>query len=808
MTASALIGLWLLLQPAPQPAFLDDLGHVTVWVADASKIASAKSGEVQIGARKARITGFEGREKISPKRDDGFVNLPGTLQHALGGSEWDPAGDSTQMTQTGPDLYEFIAKIPAGRYEYKLARGGSWAQNWGKDFQPGGSNYVLVLSKETIVRFVADFAAKTLLNSAENPDIPTPLSVPASHRSAASYTSFSLSIEPAVKPSEINQPIHLKLGGATYEVFPRDVLKSPEFRYDGDDLGPRWTPTKTTFKTWAPTSSAATLVLRGREIEMKPTGHGVWSVDAFGDLNGAEYRYEFTRDGAKHTAADINAFAATADDSWSVVLNLAKTNPEGWKADHVFQGKTQTDAILYEAHVRDLSVDPSSGVPEEFRGKYLGLAVDQAPLQHLVDLGITHVHLLPFQSFNPAHANDYNWGYETTLFNVPEQQYSTRPNEPAETIRQCKQMVQTLHQHGIGVVMDVVYNHSVPSEGPLSAFWETVPYVTFRTNDRGDVLNESGVGNALNDDQPMVRKYICDSLRFWSKEYAIDGFRFDLLGMFQPESVAAFAKAIRSDNPSAVVYGEPWTGGGPLRFPKGAGKGLNVGVFNDHYRNALRGDMNALTPNFLEGASGDLDEIARGLQGSINDFAQDPTETINYLSCHDDMNLFDRLQGSQSAIRLGYAATLLAEGVPFLEGGTEIGRTKQGVANSYNAGDAKNRFDWSKAGDYASLSNYLKGLIQIRKNFPELRYATRAEVEAHTSQLPSSMPNSVAYRAQGANDLIIVLHGNEGLDRMELPDGQWSILANGSTAGLTPLGTVSGSLPIRGVCATVLVKKG
>ncbi|MFN7211278.1 MAG: alpha-amylase family glycosyl hydrolase, partial [Aggregatilineales bacterium] len=267
--------------------------------------------------------------------------------------------------------------------------------------------------------------------------------------------------------------------------------------------------------------------------------------------------------------------------------------------------------------MRDLTADAASGVPEALRGKYLGFARTgtrspsgaKTGLDYLRDLGVTDLHLLPIQNFNPKNSGVYNWGYETNLFNVPEEQYSTNPNDPIKTILETKTMFQAIRNAGMRVVMDVVYNHTVPAKGEESAFWETVPYYYFRTNDAGQVLNESGVGNAMHDDRPMVRKYIRDSVLYWVKEYGVDGYRFDLIGMFTKSTVQNLTQALRQVRSDIVLYGEPWTGGGPTRFGKGSQRGTGFAVFNDNIRNAMRGDLDGTRAGFVMGGLSSLTAI-------------------------------------------------------------------------------------------------------------------------------------------------------------------------------------------------------
>ena len=408
------------------------------------------------------------------------------------------------------------------------------------------------------------------------------------------------------------------------------------------------------------------------------------------------------------------------------------------------------------------------------------------------NLGVTHLHLLPFQNFNPAHSNQYNWGYETTLFNVPEEQYSTDPTNPITTILETKQMIAAVQRAGIGVILDVVYNHSVPSEGPGSAFWQTVPFYYFRTNDQGQVLNESGVGNALHDERPMVRKFIRDSLVFWTNEYNLDGYRFDLIGMFTPETNADLTRAIKAAKPNMVVYGEPWTGGGPNRSPKGALKRTPATPSSTTpFRNILRGGLDEAGLGYIDGAPlADRLVFNQTLQGSTDLFTTSPQETINYVSAHDNLTLWDTvimsrpeasLESHKRSLKLAGAVVLLSQGVPFLEGGAEISREKGGNHNSYNAGDLVNRYDWQRARLFRDVEAHYQDLIALRKAHPAFRLRTTDQIQKAMTVLPwSDLPeNVVAFTLDGSvvNDpwrkILVLFHNGLQPTPVTLPEGNW-----------------------------------
>jgi pullulanase len=552
----------------------------------------------------------------------------------------------------------------------------------------------------------------------------------------------------------------------------------------------------------------------------------VWSVSVPGDWHGALYQYQFESYGVVRIAPDINGFAASADSRFSLVVDLARTNPPGGIPPTPLRHQSQTDAVLYELHIRDFTIRPESGVAPEKRGKYAGLAQAgtrvpgtdfKTGLDYLVSLGVTDVHLLPVQNFL-GKTGEYNWGYVTNLFNVPEETYSTTPGSPVGVIREFKAMVAALHRAGLRVVLDVVYNHTWPPDGKDSAFDQTVPYYYFRTDDRGYLRNESGVGNALHDERPMVRKFVRESLLYWQSEYGIDGFRFDLLGMFHPESVRDWTRALRQKRPDTILYGEPWTGGGPTRFPKGAQRGTGMAVFNDDFRNIVRGDLDGTTPGFALGGGGDL---RAAIAGGAS-FATSPQESVNYVSAHDNLTLWDKITKSLppnrpdlhiAAVRLALATVLLSQGVPFLEGGVEIGRTKGGNPNSYNAGDSANAFDWERATRYGEIQKYVSGLIHLRRGHRLFRLPTQPAIHAALTFLSTSTlpPQTTAFTLTGqAQDsfrlYLVLLHGGITRRTLKLPPGKWHVLADHRRADTKPFATQESALTLEPLSAYVLAQ--
>jgi pullulanase len=852
--------------PRGLPAFLDSADTIRAFM-ETPTIPSSVNGKivVTIGGKPIQIKaitagGPPASSVPSDTTDPSKVVVAGTIQGALGGTEWNPNGDISRMIEISSGVFEFVAKFPKGSFEYKIAKGGSWAQNWGAGFEANGQNIGLAIPKDgTVVKFIIDFNKKTLQDSINNPTAVTaPKTAPeikkpvaASSNNPASNNPVSvlaIQLERKLTINDFSKLMELKIGDdLTRTIYAREVLSDKAYWYSGEDLGSRYSKKSTSFKVWSPVSSSVELfvfddALNGPDqiLDMKREKSGVWALTVKGDLHGHYYQYRFKSAGETRVAADINSFAASSDSKRSMVVDLALTNPKGFsrpKGPSDFTGRPMTESVLYEMHVRDFTVDPSGGVKAEWRGKYLGLtqsgtknaAGSSSGLDYLKSLGVTDIHLLPIQNFNPANSGVYNWGYETNLFNVPEEQYSTTPGDPANTIKEVKAMVQAMHAAGLRVVMDVVYNHTMPAGGDESAFWQTVPYYYLRTDDKGNLINESGVGNAMNDERPMVRKYIRDSLKFWTLEYGIDGYRFDLVGMHTKTSVESWTQALRKIRPDVILYGEPWTGGGPTRFGKGTQRGLgpigSFAVFNDNIRNAMRGDLDGTKLGFVMGGLSSSTALKKGIVGGfaysneLSDFTDSPLETINYISAHDNLSFWDKLEKSMPnaepalrarSVNLAHAMVLLSQGIPFLEGGVEMGRSKGGIRDSYNAGDAVNRYDWDRATKFSNTLEYYKGMIAIRRAHPAFRLSNPDDVRKALKFLPdNAVPvNVIAYTLEHNKDawknILVVLNGSQNPSEMALPAGDWKIAADANRAGLVSLGSANGTLKLEPLSAYVL----
>ena len=609
-------------------------------------------------------------------------------------------------------------------------------------------------------------------------------------------------------------------GVQTSAIYARKILDQERFTPLTATLGAFCTPDKTIFQTWSPVSDGVQLLLydsaqadkASREFPLKRGENGLWSVEVAGDLQGTLYRYQFTSYGMKREVPDIHTFAATADGAFSVVADVNRLNPNGWDTTLSPLLKQPTDEIIYEVHVRDFSATDAS-CPPEIRGTYLGLThsnpaknkQNSSGLSHLQDLGVTAVHLLPIEDFT-AGAKEYNWGYWTAFFNVPESNYATNASDPLQPIRDVKRMIQELHANQIRVILDVVYNHT-SSTGVSSPFDQTVPYYFHRVSDDGRLMNDTGVGNAIADERPMVRKFIVDSLAYWVDNFKVDGFRFDLLGTNYPQTVRAICDRMAAMKPDITLYGEPWTGGGETHFGKGAQKGMRMAVFNDNIRNAIRGDLDGNSTGFATGPGGDVAAIQRGVVGAIDDFASEPTETVNYVSAHDNLTLWDKLlkvaakesEATRRAMqKLALGIVLTSQGIAFLDEGSDFCRTKNGNNNSYNAGDEVNALDWNRKTQYQDVFEYVRGLIAIRKAHCAFRMSDDALIRKSITFLDNVGVVSFTINGAAAGDtwktIFVAYNGEPKSQSVNLPAGTWAIVVDSKNAGVETIRTASGRL--------------
>ena len=619
----------------------------------------------------------------------------------------------------------------------------------------------------------------------------------------------------------------------------KQMFESREFEekytYAGNDLGAVYEKEKTTFKVWAPTAEKVMLHLYTAgstgeagekellQVEMKKREQGIYEKQVKGDLHGVYYTFSVTVDGETRETGDIYAKAAGVNGKRSMVVDLEKTNPKGWEEDtHVFHplGKTW----VWEVHIGDFSNDPASGVREEYRGKYLAFTenttlnqdgVHPTCVNYLKELGITHVHLLPsfdYGSVDESKCDTFNWGYDPVNYNVPEGSYATDAFHGEVRIREFKEMVAALHKAGISVVMDVVYNHTHSLD---SFFNATVPYYYYRTWEDGTYSDGSACGNDTASDRAMFRKYMMDSVLHWVQEYHVDGFRFDLMGLHDTQTMNEIRKALNEleDGEQIFLYGEPWSAG-PSALKesesfatKEAMKKLaeGIAVFNDDTRDAVKGPYDKLeVPGFVNGKKGLEEKIKRGIQGLFDEKEKvqpvSPAQLLNYVSAHDNSTLWDKLVDSVkkdqdyetrhedllAMNKLAAAIVQFSAGIPFMQAGEEAGRTKQGEDNSYNLSKELNRLDWNRMYKFQDLISYYKGLHEVRNQFSGFyNLSEKARTRQHFYEnLPEGI---IAYEMEGIRGtdqwekVVVIFHasqeptefvlGNTGYKRIVSPSG-------------------------------------
>lgn len=599
-------------------------------------------------------------------------------------------------------------------------------------------------------------------------------------------------------------------------------------------LGPDYTPGGTCLRLWAPTAEAVTVTLYhkgdgGAVLGTEPLvrgAHGVWSIWLPGEQHGRYYTFAVTADGITRETGDPYARAAGVNGVRSMIVDLARTAPSGWERD-VRPNIPPAQRAVWEVSVRDFSQDAASGVRPAWRGKYMAFTQQGTTLHgdgihptcpnYLKRLGVKYVQLMPIFDFGSVDEakpllRQYNWGYDPTNFNVPEGSYSTDPTRGEVRIRECREMIAALHAAGIGVVMDVVYNHTYRTENPLN---NTVPYYFFRQNPDGSFSNGSGCGNEFASERPMARRYLIDSILYWAKEYHIDGFRFDLMGLYDAESINAVRAALDSlpGGRDILLYGEPWQGGASQLHRYEANKAnlamLNerVGIFCDDTRDAIKGGcFDAREPGYVEGKPGSFWDIGAAVAAWCRSDRlppHAPSQIVSYVSAHDNFTLWDKLlcvryekpeftardTVALAQNRLAAGIYLTSFGLPFMQAGEEFARTKKGVGNSYRSSPALNRLDWNRAEQYHALVDYYRGLLALRAAFPRLGSTDRHAPEAlqfFALEQPLVGWMLPAVWGDGAvwSTLCVFYNPTETACTVSLPAGQWKLLSDGTSSSL------------------------
>lgn len=635
--------------------------------------------------------------------------------------------------------------------------------------------------------------------------------------------------------------------------------------YTGEDLGLTYTAAKSTFKLWAPTASDARILLYeagegGQPITteaMKFAGDGVWKATFNEDLKGKFYAFQVQIEGKwSAEVPDPYVKAVGVNGNRGMVIDLDETDPEGWENDQRPPLNNPTDVIIYELHVRDLSSDPNSGIKNA--GKFLGLTElgtksaegEMTGLDHIKDLGVTHIHLLPsfdYKSIDESIKNNpkFNWGYDPQNFNVPEGSYSTDPYDGNVRIREFKEMVKTLHENGLRVVMDVVYNHTYQTEQSL--FEQLVPGYYFRKNADGTFSNASGTGNETASERAMFRKYMIESVKYWVNEYHVDGFRFDLMAIHDHETMNQISAELHKIDPTIIIYGEGWTAGdSPLpeeqrSLKKYVSKLNNIAVFSDDIRDAAKGYVFEHTDKgFISGKPNLEESLKFGIVASTKHpqvlydsvrysqapWATEPYQTITYVEAHDNHTLWDRLSISAPTAseadrikmhKLSTAIVLTSQGISFLHAGQEFLRTKQGDENSFESPDSINKLDWARKAQYKEAYNYVKQLVELRKNHPAFRMMKTEDITKNLKFLEFKNPtNIVGYtisnNANGDswNEIIVFFNGNNFQRELYLPDGEWTQVLDGeqvNEAGIRKMkGGEDNPIQIPAISAMILVK--
>lgn len=592
-----------------------------------------------------------------------------------------------------------------------------------------------------------------------------------------------------------------------------------------------YTPEQTVFKLNAPVRPVLRLYNAGtggklvKTVKLRPAGKNLWAATVKGDLKGRFYTFDMGRG----QTPGVFAKAVGVNGARGAVIDMASTNPQGWETDRRPATKSPADLVVYEMHHRDFSIDASSGL--QHKGKFLALT-EPGAIAHLKELGVNAIHILPsfdYASVDESHLErpQYNWGYDPLNYNVPEGSYSTDPYTPAVRIREFKQMVQALHKAGIRVILDVVYNHTFDLKG--SNFERTYPGYYYRYKADGTPSDGSGCGNETASEQPLMRRFMIESVKYWINEYHIDGFRFDLMGIHDIETMRQIRAEVNKIDPTIFIYGEGWSAG-TCAYPqeklamKANMKQLpGIAAFSDEMRDALRGPFSDDSKGgFLARVPGTEESLKFGIVGGVAHpqvdmskvnyskevWANEPTQMVAYVSCHDDMCLTDRLRASIPGIStdelvrldlLAQTAVFTSQGVPFILSGEEMLRDKKGVHNSFNAPDSINHLDWNNLKKYPQVFDYYKGLTRLRKAHPAFRLGKAGLVRDNLRFL-SAPAHCVAYCISNRNvpgeewnNTIVILNAGKEAAKVAVPEGKYTIVAKEGVIIPEGMGEMEGS---------------
>lgn len=592
-----------------------------------------------------------------------------------------------------------------------------------------------------------------------------------------------------------------------------------------------YTPEQTVFKLNAPVRPVLRLYNAGtggklvKTVKLRPAGKNLWAATVKGDLKGRFYTFDMGRG----QTPGVFAKAVGVNGARGAVIDMASTNPQGWETDRRPATKSPADLVVYEMHHRDFSIDASSGL--QHKGKFLALT-EPGAIAHLKELGVNAIHILPsfdYASVDESHLErpQYNWGYDPLNYNVPEGSYSTDPYTPAVRIREFKQMVQALHKAGIRVILDVVYNHTFDLKG--SNFERTYPGYYYRYKADGRPSDGSGCGNETASEQPLMRRFMIESVKYWINEYHIDGFRFDLMGIHDIETMRQIRAEVNKIDPTIFIYGEGWSAGTcaypqeKLAMKANMRQLPGIAAFSDEMRDALRGPFSDDSKGgFLARVPGTEESLKFGIVGGVAHpqvdmskvnyskevWANEPTQMVAYVSCHDDMCLTDRLRASIPGIStdelvrldlLAQTAVFTSQGVPFILSGEEMLRDKKGVHNSFNAPDSINHLDWNNLKKYPQVFDYYKGLTRLRKAHPAFRLGKAGLVRDNLRFL-SAPAHCVAYCISNRNvpgeewnNTIVILNAGKETAKVAVPEGKYTIVAKEGVIIPEGMGEMEGS---------------
>ena len=657
----------------------------------------------------------------------------------------------------------------------------------------------------------------------------------------------------AVKPDQ--RLTVSKEGFPETEVVFGDVLGSADFEkmyyYEGNDLGNTYSISKTSFRVWAPTATEVKLVTytkwddkTGIETNMVKGQKGTWTLDLVGDQKGIFYTYKVNIKGVWNEAVDPYARSVAANGDKGAVIDLKETNPKAWKPSEKPKFINLTDAIIYELHVRDFSIDKNSGMKN--KGKFLaftemgtsGIDGNSTGIDYIKDLGVTHVQLMPIFDYasvdETSNKLQFNWGYDPKNYNAPEGSYSTDPYNPSLRVKELKEAVQSLHNNGLRVTMDVVYNHMYSSVD--SNFNKLVPGYYFRYSKNGSDANESGCGNTIASENAMARKFIVDSVAYWAKEYNLDGFRFDLMGLLDIKTMNEIRKILSSIDPTILVIGEGWDMGTTLSIDtkatqKNAIKMPEISYFNDTIRDAIKGSVfEAKSKGFINGKVNGETDIKKGIVGGI-DYSSDittwgkvePVQSITYAEAHDNNTLWDKLiltnpkDNEQTRLKMHRMAdtmVLTSQGIPFFQAGQEFLRTKGGDPNSYKSQDSVNKLDWTRKSENTDTVDYFKGLISLRKAHPAFRMSSADMIKKNLKFLVAP-DNVVAYEINpNANmdtwaNIVVAFNANREDATIKLSKkGTWNVVVNGEKAGIETITQFRGDSLVVPALSSIVIYNG